>query len=359
MNLKHLGIAAALAPVLLALGVAVSATASGALDPVASTGCLPATGTDPATALALKELSPVQLAHAKTVYQVSAGLKLPPRAAVVALATALQESRLRNLANTNVPNSLLLPHDGVGTDHDSVGLFQQRPLPPDGQGGWGTVKELMIPQTAATKFYRKLTTIKDWQQLPVTVAAQQVQVSAFPDAYAKHEPLATAITLAIGGDNLACTISSGPISAMGWTKPVNGRFASGFHTPDRPTHNGVDVAAPKGTAIYAAAAGKVTVAKCGSANCDIDGSLNMPGCGWYVDITHPDHTLTRYCHMLRRPYVTVGQQVVAGQQIGVVGTSGHSTGPHLHYQTHIGGPSNNLAVDPIMFMAARGVDLTK
>lgn len=104
----------------------------------------------------------------------------------------------------------------------------------------------MIPSISATKFFSKMRAIDGWETMPLAVVAQRVQVSAFPDAYAKHEPLATAIVNAITDGTLTCTAPGSP-SASGWIKPVNGTFTSGYRTPDRPTHNGVDVAAPKGT----------------------------------------------------------------------------------------------------------------
>lgn len=117
---------------------------------------------------------------------------MPQRAYVVAIATAMQESNLRNLANPALPVSLSIPNDGSGVDHDSVGLFQQRPA-----SGWGTVQELMDPATSARKFYQALSRVPGWDTLPVTVAAQSVQRSAFPDAYAKHQPRAETIVDAL------------------------------------------------------------------------------------------------------------------------------------------------------------------
>jgi hypothetical protein len=118
-------------------------------------------------------------------------MNLPRQAFVVAIATSLQESRLRNLANPNVPGSMSHPNEGVGYDHDSVGLFQQRP-------NWGTVDQLMDPQESARRFYAKLVTITGWEQMAVTYAAQTVQQSAFPGAYAQHQSLAEQIVNAIG-----------------------------------------------------------------------------------------------------------------------------------------------------------------
>ncbi len=131
-------------------------------------------------------LTPLQIDHAAVIVGVGKELQLPKRAYVIAIATALQESYLRNLANPAVPASANQPHDGLGYDHDSVGLFQQRP-----STGWGTPAELMDPATAARRFYQALMKIYGWETLPVTIAAQSVQQSAFPYAYAQHESLAT------------------------------------------------------------------------------------------------------------------------------------------------------------------------
>jgi hypothetical protein len=133
-----------------------------------------------------------QMEHAATIVRVGRQMGLPAQAYVVALATALQESYLRVLANPTYPESSNLPHDGTGSDHDSVGIFQQRPA-----SGWGTVAECMDPENSARSFYRALQQVPGWQNLPVTVAAQAVQVSAFPDHYAKHEPLARQLVAAL------------------------------------------------------------------------------------------------------------------------------------------------------------------
>jgi cell wall-associated NlpC family hydrolase len=141
-----------------------------------------------------------QLGNARTIIAVGRSLGLPDRAVVVAVATAMQESTLRNLTYG---------------DRDSVGLFQQRP-----SAGWGTVAELTTPQTAARKFYSALLQVPGWQRLPVTVAAQRVQRSAFPLAYARWESLALAVVSAAGGGapRLDCSTSIGvatPTGAVG------------------------------------------------------------------------------------------------------------------------------------------------
>jgi murein DD-endopeptidase MepM/ murein hydrolase activator NlpD len=156
------------------------------------------------------------------------------------------------------------------------------------------------------------------------------------------------------------------VSAQGWTQPVHGKVGSGFRTADRPTHDGVDLIVPKGTPIHAASAGTVSRVRCnaidvrtgGDWGCDRDGDPNLTsGCGWYVDIDHPGGIVTRYCHQLVQPYVHEGQHVNAGDVIGISGSSGHSSGPHLHYEVHLGDHTSATAVDPAPFMASVGAPL--
>jgi hypothetical protein len=117
-----------------------------------------------------------QQTHVQIIVAVGEQRQIPVRGWVIAVATALQESRLRNLG-----------HLGGRNDHDSVGLFQQRP-----SQGWGTPAQLLDPRYAAGAFYRRLAAVAGWQRMPLTGAAQAVKRSAYPDAYAKWEPDATA-----------------------------------------------------------------------------------------------------------------------------------------------------------------------
>ena len=233
--------------------------------------------------------------------------------------------------------------------------------------------QLKDPAYQARKFFQKLVTISNWQQLPLTVAAQKVQISAFPTAYAKHEPLATSIVdaltggaarSAVGVDVALQCVATGQVAASGWTVPVKGPIVSGFRTPSRPTHNGVDIGVPRGTPIHAAAAGLVITALCNAHiggqpySCDQDGGIFVTGCGWYVDILHAGNVVTRYCHQLVRPYVVPGQYVATGQVVGVSGSSGNSSGPHVHFEVHLNGDSSGLgAVDPVPFMNQVGAPL--
>lgn len=295
-----------------------------------------------------------QMRNAAIIVKVGQQLKLPPRAWVIAVATAQQESKLRNLQ--------------TAVDHDSLGLFQQRP-----SSGWGTREQILDPEYAARRFYSKLKTVKDWETMLLTDAAQKVQRSAYPDAYAQWESLAaevvnaltggaarTAIRAASGGGGGFTCATAGSISASGWTVPAKGKIGSGFRSIQRPTHQGIDIMSPRGTIVRAASGGIVIKVVCNSStgNCDVDGSPSVQGCGWYVDLLHANDVITRYCHMGSRPVVAVGQQVSAGQALGKVGSSGNSSGPHLHFEVHLNGDANSPgAVDPLPFMAAKGAAL--
>ncbi|GAA2699320.1 hypothetical protein ACFY2R_26175 [Micromonospora olivasterospora] len=133
-------------------------------------------------------LNQLQMDNAKIIVDVGVGMKVPRRGLVVAIATAMQESTLLNYASGVLPESQGYPHQAVGWDHDSVGLFQQRP-----SSGWGTVRDLMRPTYAARVFYEALLEVPGWEDMSVTQAAQAVQISAFPDAYAQHEDRATTV----------------------------------------------------------------------------------------------------------------------------------------------------------------------
>ncbi|NUT19127.1 MAG: hypothetical protein HOV77_08065 [Hamadaea sp.] len=133
-----------------------------------------------------------QMDNAAIIVKAGQELGISEKGQIIAVATAMQESNLYNLASYVVPESLKYAHQGTGADYDSVGLFQQRYTT-----GWGTVKEIMNPSESAKKFYRALQRVPGWQNMAVTVAAQTVQGSAFPDAYAKHQGNATAVVKAV------------------------------------------------------------------------------------------------------------------------------------------------------------------
>jgi hypothetical protein len=123
------------------------------------------------------QLTGEQVANAKAIMAATKKAGMDERAAVVAIATALQESKLENLG-----------HLGDRNDHDSQGLFQQRP-----SAGWGSVEQITDPEYATMAFLSGLKNVDGWRAMPLTDAAQAVQVSAFPFHYAQWESLAAKI----------------------------------------------------------------------------------------------------------------------------------------------------------------------
>lgn len=150
-------------------------------------------------------LNAQQYANATTITRVAEQLSLPSRAAVIAVATAMQESGLYNLDHG---------------DRDSLGLFQQRP-----SQGWGSPAQILNPTYASAVFYGHLIAVPGWQTLPVTVAAQDVQRSAFPDAYARWEALATATVTHILGTTFAAAC---PANAQAVTGSERGAEVVGY-----------------------------------------------------------------------------------------------------------------------------------
>ncbi len=146
------------------------------------------------------ELTAEQRTNAATIIGVVTSTGAPPRASLVALATAMQESTLRNL--------------DYG-DRDSLGLFQQRP-----SQGWGSPAQVRDPVYSTTIFLKRLLAIPGWEVLPVTVAAQTVQRSAFPDAYAKWEGLAAQLVGQLAG------VAAIPTAACGTAQLAQGVAAS-------------------------------------------------------------------------------------------------------------------------------------
>ena len=158
-------------------------------------------------------LSGEQAGNARVIVAAAKALGLPQQAAAVAIMTGRQESALLVLANPAVPGSGDYPHQGSGSEHDSVGLFQQRP-----SQGWGSVRQLMDPGYAATTFLRSLVQVPGWQHQPLWRAAQAVQRSADGAAYAQWAALGTASAGALWdhtGGSLSCTTGATAASFAG------------------------------------------------------------------------------------------------------------------------------------------------
>jgi hypothetical protein len=455
---------ATLAVFVLAAPIALVMTATTGVTAADAPTCAPGQLDD------LANLDTEQSRYAGIIAAVGQQAGVPPYGLQIALATAMQESQLRNL-----------PYG----DRDSLGLFQQRP-----SAGWGTAEQVMDPVYAARAFFGGptgpnngqppgLLDIDGWTDMPLTVAAQAVQRSAFPDAYARWGDDAAAwLTglLAVDGGPclpggglvcpptglaaedglmpdalrvLRCIAATFPqittfhgvgdrpnesdhpsgraVDAMipDWAIPAGNelgwqvaewvqtnhvclgvtyivwdasiwsvdRANEGWRPYQHPTgwtdansahrnhvhvsvhgdsgacvdgawvvpivgdyvitarfgqggerwsnrHTGVDLAAPLGRPVLAAAGGQVTYA-------GWDGPY-----GQRVEITHLDGTRTWYAH-LSAIAVADGSFVAAGATVGLVGSTGNSTGPHLHYEIRIAG----VPMDPVPWMAARGAPL--
>lgn len=168
-----------------------------------------------------------QAAVAEDYISIGKQLGVPRDGKVIAIMMALQESSLRVLANANVPASLSYAHDGVGSDHDSLGSAQQRPA-----AGWGTVEQLMDSAYNVRAFYggpsgpnhgspRGLLDIRGWQSMTKGQAAQAVQVSAFPELYARWEAEATAIVEALDGGMEPYACGGAPSASAPTTESAN------------------------------------------------------------------------------------------------------------------------------------------
>jgi murein DD-endopeptidase MepM/ murein hydrolase activator NlpD len=312
-------------------------------------------------------LTAEQTGHARTIVQVAVSLSASRglgaaqtrQAAVIGLMTALQESTLRNL--------------DYG-DRDSLGLFQQR-------AAWASAAERTTPRASATMFYlggqagqRGLFDIPGWTSMPLWAAAQAVQVSAFPTAYARWERTARATVSALLGDAVpAVALAPAPsapldlgtaaceddaaaparpaTSTQAWRSPL----PAGSFTPTSPfgwrvhpilhdwrLHTGQDLGAAQGTAVYAVGAGRVVTAG------------PTGGYGNVVIVQHAGGVQSYYAH-LSQIVVPPGAQVRSGQLVGRVGSTGLSTAPHLHLEIRRGGQP----IDPAAFLRARGVPLTR
>jgi hypothetical protein len=135
-------------------------------------------------------LSTEQAANAATITAIATARELPARAVTIALATALQESKLVNIEYG---------------DRDSVGLFQQRP-----SQGWGSQGQILDPRYSAAKFFDALVKVRGWETMRLSTAAQAVQKSAHPTAYQRWEDQASTLAKAFTGAEPALVSCSFP-----------------------------------------------------------------------------------------------------------------------------------------------------
>ncbi|MFW5468720.1 hypothetical protein ACOCJ4_01600 [Knoellia sp. CPCC 206435] len=170
------------------------------------------------------DFDPDQMSNAATITALALRRGLPARAATIALATAIQESKLRNIRYG---------------DRDSVGLFQQRP-----SQGWGTVEQILDPEYSTDKFYDALVKVDGWESGTITVVAQKVQRSAYPEAYADHEQEGRILASALAGHSprgIGCRLDDAEREA---DVPMIGRLVDSEY--------GLEATAGKGTLTVAA-----------------------------------------------------------------------------------------------------------
>lgn len=278
--------------------------------------------------------------YASVITNVARSRGLPPRAAVIGVATAIQESMLKNIRHG---------------DRDSQGLFQQRP-----SQGWGTVAQVTDPIHASNSFFERLAKVGKWQTKPLTKAAQNVQRSGFPEAYAKWEKAAGELVVKSWGKKAVLSTTSGCDAVEnaanstdakgtgGWALPVeNSRvttpYKAGGGMWSSGSHTGVDFPVPTGTRIQAVGTGTVVEAGWGGAY------------GNSIVIKMSDGRYTQYAH-LSKLSVSKGQTVKARQEIGLSGATGNVSGPHLHFEARTG-PAYGSDIDPVAYLRTHGLSL--
>ena len=121
--------------------------------------------------------------NGKAVIAAGVTMDIPEEGIVAGLTAAMQETDLLNLANPNVPDSLVAANDGLAVDQQAVGILQQT-------AAWGSAGDRMSPATAAAKFFTSMRDVDDWEAMPAAELAGIVQRSAWPDAYADEVPAA-------------------------------------------------------------------------------------------------------------------------------------------------------------------------
>lgn len=346
------------AGVAFALLVSVPVLIVGSLGAASDQPCvagLDANGQTAATAYsaATAGLDATQLRHAATIISVGRHRQIPSQGIVIALATALQESRLRVYANDGtgelapdqrgIEASLGLLHGAVGRDHGSLGIFQQQ------WPWWGSMAELMDPATSAGIFYDALQGVAGWQSMPVTVAAQAVQKSAYPWAYADDEPLARRLLLELDAGTVGGPLDCKAPAAGGLVQfPL--RPGSGYvdrrnfgltGASWKSQHTGTDFSVGCGAPVLAAHSGTVRI------------RTDQPWAGrWLVQVqVAPGGLTTWYAHM-QSLSVGDGDWVQPGQMVGEVGQEGNATGCHLHFEVHpSGGTIYEDPIDPSTWLA--------
>lgn len=281
-----------------------------------------------------------QLVNAAHIIRAGQDLELSARDQAIGVMTAMGESSLR----------VIDYGDTVGPD--SRGLFQQRD-----NGAWGSYEDRMDPYISATNFFRALMRIEDRDTLAPTIAAHRVQRNADPYHYERYWEGSVTIVEGLSGIDTGlnpgnggqgCSTVPGEVNPQGWAAPSGGAVTSPYGWRihpiygDRRFHYGVDFSAGCGEPIWSVNDGVVT------------GRGFDRGGNGYLTIDHGGGVTTRYLHMYDSGmFVDVGDQVKGGDHIAEEGSSGESSGCHLHFEVLIDGEN----VDPAAFLAEVGVNV--
>ena len=285
-----------------------------------------------------------QLINAAHVLRAGADLNLSVRDQTIGVMTAMGESGL-----------LVLDH-GDAAGPDSRGLFQQRD-----NGAWGSYEDRMDPYISATNFFQAMIQLRGRDSLEPTTVAHRVQRNADPFHYERYWDDAVAVVEALSGADTGLVPGAGgqvcagaptvagAVNAEGWALPADGPITSEYGMRVDPVtgdfirlHAGIDFQA-------GGCDGPIWAAQNGTV---IDIFTDQHG-GWTLDVDHGG-VMTRYKHMYANGVlVSVGDQVEAGEQIARTGSSGWSTGCHLHFEIHLDGSP----VNPQQFLADLGITL--
>jgi murein DD-endopeptidase MepM/ murein hydrolase activator NlpD len=311
------------------------------------------------------DLEPIEIAV--RVYDVGTAMRAPRPHVLAAFATVIVE------AGGGVTMRNPMCYRPGECDADSVGAFQQRNIAPWNRRNRRNVRE------AARSFYEQAR-VADRPGMPVGDLAQAVQGSRYPDRYTLALPLAAlfldrvlALTprqyARLAGRAAAGFAAAGQPGTTHFAEGTGGRDrllpaarrepAAGVGTLAWPTvqgpvvspfgprwgrmHEGVDIAAPTGASVYAAASGVIV----------LEGFVS--GYGNYVCIRHAPRFSTCYAHMSAFAGQPQGATIPQGAVIGRVGCTGHCFGPHLHFETRLSGGSADPAVDPMPYLRGASV----
>jgi murein DD-endopeptidase MepM/ murein hydrolase activator NlpD len=295
-----------------------------------------------------------QLVNAANVMKAGADQGLNVRDQTIGVMTAMGESSLRNIDYGDWETGGVTNPDGTRTT--SIGLFQQ-------QDGWGTREERLDPYISSTKFFQAMVAkVPDRESLEPTIVAHRTQVNADPYHYTQFWDGAVQIVEGLSGKTTGLNPGDGSasggkcesgvpgsVNAQGWASPGAGPITDPYGMRLHPIdnvwrlHAGTDLAGGGCDGpIWAAQAGVVTFR-----------GFDSGGNG-VIAIDHGGGVTTRYLHMYDSGMlVQVGDKVTGGQQIARVGSSGQSTGCHLHFEVQVNGEN----IDPAPFMAEVGIQL--